>query len=75
MSFKALVEVMVHVDTFRNIDLFYQGIYFVKMKLYQRKKDTQVLSTKKLDKATSLNEESGFELEIAQPYCFFRSFI
>ena len=30
MVLKALIEIQVHVDTFRNIDLFYQGLYFVK---------------------------------------------
>lgn len=29
MSLRALVEVVVHLESFRNIDLFYQGIYYV----------------------------------------------
>jgi len=38
MSLRALVEVVVHLESFRNIDLFYQGIYYVQVKLYSKKK-------------------------------------
>ena len=37
MSLRALVEVVVHLESFRNIDLFYQGIYYVQVKLYSKK--------------------------------------
>jgi hypothetical protein len=37
MSLKALVEVLIHVDSFRNIDLYYQGLYYAKIKMYYRK--------------------------------------
>ena len=43
MSLKALVEVMIHVDTFRNIDLFYQGLYYMRFRLYY-KRDYESLS-------------------------------
>ena len=33
MSLKALLEILVHLENFRNIDLFYQGLYFVKINL------------------------------------------
>ena len=33
MSLKALVEIQLHFDTFRNIDLFYQGLYYIKIRL------------------------------------------
>lgn len=33
MALKALIEIQLHVDTFRNIDLFYQGLYFIKFKI------------------------------------------
>ena len=34
MSLKALIEVVVHFESFRNIELFYQGLYFLKCRLY-----------------------------------------
>lgn len=37
MSLKALVEILIHVDSFRNIDLYYQGLYYAKLKMYYRK--------------------------------------
>jgi len=33
----------VHYETFRNVDLFHQGIYFLRTSLYYQK-DTQVYS-------------------------------
>lgn len=44
MSLRALVEVVVHLESFRNIDLFYQGIYYVQVKLYSKKKRTFIQS-------------------------------
>ena len=38
MSLRALIEVAIHLESFRNIDLFYQGIYYVQVKLYYKKK-------------------------------------
>ena len=38
MSLRALIEIVVHLESFRNIDLFYQGIYYVQVKLYSKKK-------------------------------------
>jgi len=38
MSLRALVEVVIHLESFRNIDLFYQGIYYVQVKLYSKKR-------------------------------------
>ena len=40
MSMKGLLEVLIHLESFRNIDLFYQGVYNLEVKLYQ--KSTQV---------------------------------
>lgn len=39
MSLRAIIEVVVHLDTFRNIDLFFQGLYYVKVSLYNKKND------------------------------------
>jgi len=38
---KALVEIQLHLDTFRNIDLFYQGLYFIKLKVLSRTNSSQ----------------------------------
>lgn len=37
MTLKVLVEILVHLDTFRNIDLFFQGVYFLKLKMHHAK--------------------------------------
>ncbi|CAG9316223.1 unnamed protein product [Blepharisma stoltei] len=34
MSLKGIVEVAIHVESFRNIDLFHQGLYFLKFSVY-----------------------------------------
>ena len=34
MSLNALVEAVIHLESFRNIELFYQGLYFLKCKVY-----------------------------------------
>ena len=36
MTLKALVEILLHIDSFRNIDLYYQGLYFAKFRMYYR---------------------------------------
>lgn len=37
---RALLEIIIHLESFRNIDLFYQGLYYVKIKLYQKSNQT-----------------------------------
>ena len=34
MSLRALVETTIHLESFRNIELFYQGLYYLKLRLY-----------------------------------------
>ena len=34
MSLKSIVEAVVHLESFRNIELFYQGLYYLKCTLY-----------------------------------------
>ena len=36
MSMKALLEIIIHLESFRNIDIFFQGLYYVKVRLYQK---------------------------------------
>lgn len=35
MSMKAILDILVHFDTFKNIDLFHQGTYMFKSYIYQ----------------------------------------
>ena len=39
MSLRSLLEIVVHLESFRNIDLFYQGLYYLKINLYTIKND------------------------------------
>ena len=39
MSLRAILEVVVHLDSFRNIDLFFPGLYYVKVSVYNKKND------------------------------------
>jgi hypothetical protein len=39
MSLRAILEVVVHLDTFRNIDLFFQGLYYIKVSVYNKRGD------------------------------------
>ena len=69
MSLKALVEVLVHLDTFRNIDLFYQGLYYARFKIYYAKPAhaAEPLGTERDDR----EPEAHFEL--VQPYWNFQT--
>lgn len=35
MTFNGTVEFILHLESFRNIDLYHQGIYFLKGSIYQ----------------------------------------
>jgi len=35
MSLKSTIEFVLHVESFRNIDLCHQGFYFLKFKFYE----------------------------------------
>lgn len=37
MSMRAVGEVVVHFESFRNIDLFHQGLYFLRCCLYYQR--------------------------------------
>jgi len=39
MSLRAILEVVVHLDSFRNIDLFFQGLYYVRVSIFNKKND------------------------------------
>lgn len=31
MSLRSVVEIVTHVESFRNVDLYYQGVYFLRI--------------------------------------------
>ena len=38
MSLRAVLEVVIHLESFRNIDLFFQGIYYARFRIHSKKK-------------------------------------
>ena len=44
MSIRVLVETLVHLETFRNIDLGQQGIYYIKLCLYYIKGNSKIMA-------------------------------
>lgn len=39
MALRSVIEIVLHVESFRNIDLFYQGLYFLKFNIYMENND------------------------------------
>ncbi len=39
MSFRAIAEIVLHLEDFRNIDLFQQGLYFFRFCLFNEDED------------------------------------
>ena len=56
MSLRALVDVVIHLESFRNIDLFFQGIYYIRLKLYTKKR---VRSIQTQDSKTAGTNKDG----------------
>ena len=42
MSLRAIIEIVVHLESFRNIDLFFQGIYYTRFRLHSKKKQAEI---------------------------------
>ena len=38
MSLRAVLETVIHLESFRNIDLFFQGIYYTRFRIHTKKK-------------------------------------
>jgi hypothetical protein len=66
MSLRALLEIVVHLESFRNIDLFFQGLYYLKVTLYNKKND-EVSEYKMLAVFMIYTE---FHNEIHKEYCY-----
>ena len=47
MSLKSLVEAVIHLESFRNIELFYQGLYFLKVRLLFEEQPGKYMNTLK----------------------------
>ena len=62
MALRSLIEVVIHLESFRNIDLFFQGLYYIKVSLYNKKIDE-----------VSYSSDSSLQLYYANPYCVFTS--
>ena len=60
MSFRAQIETVLYVDNFVNIDLFFQGYYYLKFKLYYHLQDQNLVSHLKLS-------YSSFSVSILYP--------
>jgi hypothetical protein len=44
MSLRSLLEIVVHLESFRNVDLFYQGLYYLKVNVYYKKGEEVIKS-------------------------------
>ena len=75
MSLRALIEIAVHLESFRNIDLFYQGIYYTRLRLYTKKEGPRTPNKKSNRQSTTLDKVEEQQIEYAQPYCSFVSHV
>lgn len=39
MALRSIIDIALHIETFRNIDLYYQGLYFLKFNIYMENGD------------------------------------
>ena len=53
MSLRAVVEIVIHLESFRNIDLFFQDIYYTRFRIHSRKKQQEILSARGTNNTTS----------------------
>ena len=42
MSLNSVVETVIHLESFRNIELFYQGLYYLKVYLYTQSDEEEL---------------------------------
>ena len=42
MSLRAVVEIVIHLESFRNIDLFFQGIYYTRFRIHSKKNQAEL---------------------------------
>ena len=49
MSLRSLVEIVLHLESFRNVDLFFQGIYFTRSRIYYKRKPSKDTAISAMD--------------------------
>lgn len=59
MSLRAVVEIVVHLESFRNIDLFFQGIYYTRSRIYSKKQQGELPSQSANGKAAAGSEAAA----------------
>ncbi|EGR33815.1 serine esterase, putative [Ichthyophthirius multifiliis] len=64
MSFKSILEIVLHLQNFQNIDLFYQGLYFLRFTIYYQNPKDQVLKKKKEQSIQNIQKQKTY----AHPY-------
>jgi hypothetical protein len=42
MSLRAIIEVVLHLESFRNVDLYFQGLYYIRCRMSHRHSVTGV---------------------------------
>ena len=45
MSFKAQLEILIHLESFRNINIYHQGIYVLRCQIYQKLTSSNIISS------------------------------
>ena len=65
MSFRAIVEIILHFESIRNIDIFHQGVYYLQFHIFQHIKD-KTISASPYNIYQSINlENTQFVAEIS----------
>ena len=49
MSLRAVVEIVIHLESFRNIDLFFQGIYYTCFRIYSKRRTGDGAATSRVN--------------------------
>ena len=44
MTSKGIIDILINIDSFRNIDLFYQGLYYIQFQVYQEINSEKIYS-------------------------------
>ena len=58
MSLRAVLEVVIHLESFRNIDLFFQGIYYTRFRIHSKKRGDGSSGGQSQPAEESKNDES-----------------
>ncbi|CAG9330158.1 unnamed protein product [Blepharisma stoltei] len=64
MSFRAIADIIINVESFRNIDLYQSGLYHIEFSVFQKIKDTEIYAS---PYNLIMNEEPKDECRILEP--------